>query len=65
MLQGSAGSLQLNLMISSNFTGSHLNLSQDTMSRLKIQLQPNTKDGGYFVTQLGKAPLVARGGLYS
>ena len=65
VLQGSAGSLQLNPMISSNFTGAHLNLSQDTMSRLKIQLQPNTTDGGYFVTQLGKAPLVARGGLYS
>ena len=65
VLQGSAGTLHLNPLISSNFTGSHLNLSQDTMSRLRIQLQPNTKDGGYFVTQVGKAPLVARGGLYS
>ena len=38
LLQGSAGTLHLNPLISSNFTGSHLNISQDTMARLKIQL---------------------------
>ena len=65
LLQGSAGSLHLNPVVSSNFTGSHLNISQDTMSRLKIQLRPNTDNGGHFVTQVGKAPLIARGGVYS
>ena len=57
-LQGSAGTLHLNPLISSNFTGSHLNLSQQTMSRLKIQLRPNLQDGGHFVTQMGTAPLL-------
>ena len=65
LLQGSAGSLHLNPVVSSNFTGSHLNLSQETMSRPKIQLRPNLLDGGHLVTQLGKAPLIPRGGLYS
>ena len=65
LLQGSAGSLHLNPVVSSNFTGSHLNISQDTMLRLKIQLRPNTDNGGHFVTQVGKAPLIARGGVYS
>ena len=65
LLQGSAGSLHLNPLISSNFTGSHLNISQDTMLRLKIQLRPNSTDGGHLVTQIGKAPLISRGGLYS
>ena len=58
LLQGSAGSLHLNPVVSSNFTGSHLNLSQETMSRPKIQLRPNLLDGGHLVTQLGKAPLI-------
>ena len=35
------------------------------MSRLKIQLCPNLQDGGHFVTQVGKAPLIHRGGMYS
>ena len=65
LLQGSAGSRHLNPVISSNFTGSHLNLSQETMSRLKIQLRPNLIDGGHLVTQVGKAPLITQSGLYS
>ena len=65
LLQGSAGTLHLNPLVSSNFTGPHLNLSQDTMARLKIQLRPNSTDGGFLVTQMGKAPLVAKGGVYS
>ena len=65
LLQGSAGTLHLNPLISSNFTGSHLNISQNTMARLKIQLRPNSTDGGYFVTQVGKAPLISKGGVYS
>ena len=35
------------------------------MSRLKIQLCPNLQDGGQFVTQVGRAPLIHRGGVYS
>ena len=64
-LQGSAGTLHLSPLVSSNFHGHHLNLSQETMSRLKIQLCPNLQDGGHFVTQVGKAPLIHRGGMYS
>ena len=64
-LQGLAGTLHLNPLFSSNFSGNHLNLSQETMSRLKIQLRPNLQDGGHFVTQVGKAPLIHRGGVYS
>ena len=52
-LQGTAGTLQLNPLVSSNFSGTHLNLSQNTMSRLKIQLRPNLQDGGQLETQNG------------
>ena len=65
LLQGSAGTLHLNPLVSSNFTGPHLNLSQDTMARLRIQLRPNSTNGGFLVTQIGKAPLVSKGGVYS
>ena len=65
LLQGSAGTLHLNPLVSSNFTGPHLNLSQNTMARLRIQLRPNSTNGGYLVTQLGKAPLVSKSGVYS
>ena len=64
-LQGSAGTLHLSPLVSSNFSVHHFNLSQETMSRLKIQLRPNLQDGGHFVTQVGKAPLIHRGGMYS
>ena len=64
-LQGSAGKLHLNPLVSSNFHGDHLNLSQHTMSCLKIQLCPNHLDGGHLVTRSGQAPLVPRGGVYS
>ena len=64
-LQGSAGKLHLNPLVSSNFHGDHLNLSQHTMSWLKIQLRPNHLNGGHFVTGSGQAPLVPRGGVYS
>ena len=34
--QGSAGTLHLSNLVSSNFSAEHLNLSQETMSRPKI-----------------------------
>ena len=64
-LQGTAGALHLQVLVSSNFTGQHLNLSQRTMARLEIQLHPNLQDGGVVRTTAGQAPLVRRGGLYS
>ena len=50
-LQGTAGKLHLYILVSSNFNGEHLNLSQHMMSWLKIQLRPNHLDGGYFFYQ--------------
>ena len=64
-LQGSAGTLHLSNLVSSNFSAEHLNLSQETMSRPKIQLCPNLQYGGYLVTQTGRAPLIHQGSVHS
>ena len=64
-LQGSAGQLFLNPLVSYNFSGAHLILSLNSMAKLKLQLQPNLEDGHQFIKQSGSAPLVPRGGLYS
>ena len=58
-LQGTGGSIKVFPIVAQNFRGSHLNISQATMSKLQLSLSPRRK-GGVMGTKVGEAPLVSK-----
>ena len=63
-LQGTGGSIKIFPLVAQNFRGSHLNISQDIMSKLELYLSPKNKRG-IMETKVEKALLVSKSGLYS